>query len=108
MVEEKFEDNGSLYVLPTDTEADVLRKLGKFLNRNNLSERDELLIHSMLCCCIAIERLEEVTGEDSEYLSYLIGAEAHEQKKVMTKDEKIEFIKETLTRTPMKPSDQKI
>ncbi len=105
MVERKFEEHDSLYFSPTDTETDVLRKLGKILTRHDLSERDEFLIHSMLCCSIAIERLEKATGQDSEYLSYLIGAEAYEQKKVMTKDDKIKFIKETLNRTPINSDD---
>ncbi len=101
MNKEELEENNGLYFSPTDTETDVLRKLGQILKRHNLSQRDEFLIHSMLCCSIAIERLEKATGQDSEYLSYLIGTEAHERKKVMTKDDKIEFIKEAINRTPM-------
>ena len=99
MVKKKSEENGSLYFSPTDTEADVLRKLGEFSKRHNLSERDEFLLHSMLCCSIAIERLEKATGQDGEYLSYLIGTEAHERKKVMTKKNKIDFLKEAINRT---------
>lgn len=99
MVNKKSQENGSLYFSPTDTEADVLRKLSEFSKRHNLSERDEFLIHSMLCCSIAIERLEEATGQDSEHLSYLIGTEVHERKKVMTKKDKINFLKEAINRT---------
>ena len=100
---EKIEElaKKGLYFLPTDTEGDVFKKLNRFLTRNNLSERDEFLIQYMLCYLMALEELAKVTGRDVDYLSYLIGSKIGKEQEEMTKDDKIEFIKETINRTPM-------